>query len=349
MEDTKELTVIDEREEAKAKQLIRQQGGSIFTNMVLFEDAQRIATLMASADYVPKNFKGNIPNTLIALEIAGRTGSSALAVMQNLYIVHGNPSWSATYIIAAINASGRFSPLRFNFEGEGDERTCRACATDNQGNELEGPPVSIAIAKKEGWFQKNGSKWKTMPELMMRYRAATFFGRLYAPEILMGMKTADEQRDIGYDKIEDPAKDVNDMLESHNPVYNPIKLTEKERLEQNAMAAEIEAEIKKEKEPPKKPKIEKKNPAEKVKPEEVGMAEQVKKSGKAKPKTEMNDVNIELFDTLNREINKATERKDLDLISEDIKMIEDSHPDFPQAHITILHGTIETQAKKIGG
>ena len=35
-----------------------------------------------------------------------------------------------------------------------------------------------------------------MPELMLRYRAATFFGRLYAPDILMGMRTAEELGDI---------------------------------------------------------------------------------------------------------------------------------------------------------
>ena len=35
-----------------------------------------------------------------------------------------------------------------------------------------------------------------MPDLMLRYRAATFFGRLYAPDLLMGMQTADESMDI---------------------------------------------------------------------------------------------------------------------------------------------------------
>jgi hypothetical protein len=43
---------------------------------------------------------------------------------------------------------------------------------------------------------KAGSKWKTMPELMMRYRAAAFFGRLYAPEITMGMHSVEEVVDI---------------------------------------------------------------------------------------------------------------------------------------------------------
>jgi hypothetical protein len=61
---------------------------------------------------------------------------------------------------------------------------------------IEGPPVTMKMAKAEGWVDKNGSKWKTMPELMIRYRAAAFFGRLYTPEIMMGMQTKEEILDI---------------------------------------------------------------------------------------------------------------------------------------------------------
>ena len=55
---------------------------------------------------------------------------------------------------------------------------------------------SIAMAKKEGWFNKTGSKWQTMPQLMLHYRAAAFFQRTYAPEISMGLMTSEEIQDI---------------------------------------------------------------------------------------------------------------------------------------------------------
>jgi hypothetical protein len=61
---------------------------------------------------------------------------------------------------------------------------------------LEGPKVTMKMANAEGWVSKTGSKWKTMPELMLRYRASAFFGRLYAPEIMMGMQTAEEIQDV---------------------------------------------------------------------------------------------------------------------------------------------------------
>lgn len=191
------------------------QSQHVFANAQSFETAQRIAGALCKSTLVPKDYQNNLPNSLIALEIAQRTGASPLLVMQNLYIVHGKPSWSSQFIISAVNSCGRFRPLRFDLTGksDSDDRTCVAWTVERNVElpadvgtleqakaknvpVLESPPVSVKIAKVEGWFDKNGSKWKTMPELMLRYRAATFFGRLYAPEILMGMRTEDESHDM---------------------------------------------------------------------------------------------------------------------------------------------------------
>jgi hypothetical protein len=75
--------------------------------------------------------------------------------------------------------------------------TCQAYATERSTGELlEGPLITIEMATAEGWTTKQGSKWKTMPQLMLMYRAAAFFGRLYAPEIMMGMHAVEEISDV---------------------------------------------------------------------------------------------------------------------------------------------------------
>ena len=171
-----------------------------FTSIEGFASLQRMANMFTKSSMVPQTFQGeiNLGNAAIALDMAIRMKANPLAVMQNIYIVHGRPSWSAQFLIATLNKSGKFSALRYKFQGqEGtDAWGCRAVATElATGETLEGPLITIGLAKKEGWAGKNGSKWQTMPELMLRYRAASWFVRAYAPEIAMGLPEAEELRD----------------------------------------------------------------------------------------------------------------------------------------------------------
>src|SRR6218665_1593651 len=162
-----------------------------FNSNSSWELAQRIGKAFASSTLVPQAYQGNLANCIVALEMANRMGASPLMVMQNLYIVHGNPGWSSKFLVASFNQCGRFSAMRYRFNTE--RTACRAWAVEkSSGEELIGPEVSTQMAKDEGWSTKSGSKWKTMPELMLMYRAAAFFVRTYAPAISMGLRTDDE-------------------------------------------------------------------------------------------------------------------------------------------------------------
>jgi hypothetical protein len=176
-----------------------QSSGSVFSGIQAFEDAQRIAKALASSTLIPPQFQGQqgFANCLVALEIANRMRMSPFQVMQNLHIIHGRPSWSSQFIIGLINGCGRFSPLQYEVTGQGDSLACTCVATElASGKDLRGPTVTMAMAKKEGWATKSGSKWQTMPDLMIRYRAAAFWGRLYIPELLVGIQTQEEVVDI---------------------------------------------------------------------------------------------------------------------------------------------------------
>lgn len=214
------------------------QIGVGFDTLQSFEFTQRVARGLSLSTLVPEAYRAMVPrrgnrdqlfenpaalsNCIIALNMARRLGADPLMVMQNLYIVEGRPSWSAQFVISAINTCGRFQALKFRLvKGEqrtieytvweyerGDrvpkqkkatiqDMTCVAYTAEKQTGEIvEGPPVTMEMAVLEGWFGKNGSKWQTMPEVMLRYRAAAFFGRLYAPEVLMGLPTQEEAREV---------------------------------------------------------------------------------------------------------------------------------------------------------
>jgi hypothetical protein len=166
-----------------------------------FEAIQRCARLLSASPLVPEIYRGDkgLPSCVIALNLAARIGADPLLVMQNLYVVQGRPGWSSKFLIATFNQCGKFSAIRYQFEGVAgtDEYGCRAWAIEKATNEkLIGPLVTIGLAKKEGWLSKSGSKWLTMPEQMLRYRSGGWFINTIAPELAMGLPAADEIEDF---------------------------------------------------------------------------------------------------------------------------------------------------------
>lgn len=208
---------------------------SIFSNVEKFEQVKYMADYLATSDMVPDTYQNKPANILIALSMAERMRADPMMVMQNLVIIHGRPSWSSQFLIASVNSSGRFSPIKYEEEEGGAEDiqyeswyqkkktvktetvkndSCRAYATElSSGEVVFGPWISVGMAVKEGWYSKNGSKWKTLTQLMLQYRAAAFFVRTKAPEITMGMHTDDEVRDMGPVVVDiTPAPDKKKVL-----------------------------------------------------------------------------------------------------------------------------------------
>lgn len=182
-----------------AIQTLNKTSVSVFGSMDLFQQAQRMVIPLQQSTMVPEAYRGNTANCMVAMEMSHRLNKSVLEVMQNMQIVKGNVGWKSEYVIVSINMSGIFKePLDFVFSD--DRQSCYAVAIrKSNGKELRGTLVSIELAKAEGWLSKNGSKWITMPEQMLMYRSATFFCRVYCPEVLAGVQTSDEIIDIGYE------------------------------------------------------------------------------------------------------------------------------------------------------
>jgi len=164
----------------------------------------KMAGMFARSQIVPETYQRNPDNCFVACELANRMGVSPMIVMQQLYVVKGKPTWSGQACISLINGTRMFSPLRFVWVGEkGTENWgCYVQATRLSDGEIcTGTVVDMAMAKAEGWTAKPGSKWLTMPEQMLMYRAAAFFARIFCPHALMGLQTAEEVQDVsGYDE-----------------------------------------------------------------------------------------------------------------------------------------------------
>lgn len=177
----------------------------VFSGIAAFDAAQRMARALCSSTLVPREYQGQqgLANSLIALEIASRMRLSPLVVMQNMTPIHGRPTWSSKFLIATVNASGRFSPLRFVFDDKENPSRCHAVATDKaSGESLEGETITLELARKEGWWSRKDrqgnetSKWQTMTGQMLRYRAAAWWANVYCPEIALGLMTQEEALDV---------------------------------------------------------------------------------------------------------------------------------------------------------
>ena len=185
----------------------------IFGTSDNFIMAMQMAKALSESTIVPQTYQKNPSNCLIAIEQAQRMNISPLMVMQNLYPIQGKPSWSSKFLIASINASRKFDmELQYDEtkDKDGKPYSCVAWTMKN-GRRIEGMEVNMQMAKDEGWLGKNGSKWKTMPQLMLRYRAASFFSSLNCPELTMGIYTKEEIEDNDFNEY--PMEDLQAQVQ----------------------------------------------------------------------------------------------------------------------------------------
>ena len=192
-----------------------------------------MAKLLASSSLVPTAYQGpeGVANCVLAIELAYRMKASVFMVMQNLNVINGKPGWFSTFLIATVNTCGRFTPLGYRFLGKKgtDSWGCEAhAASKATGDELVGEAVTVQMAKDEGWYGKKGSKWPNLTGQMLRYRAAAFWTRVYAPELALGMQTTEEIYDVEVDpEAETKAKtiarveELRQIMEGANPRKEP--------------------------------------------------------------------------------------------------------------------------------
>lgn len=241
-EEKKQEVMTQEKTEVKEnKNKVTDYSLGIFGTSDNFIMAMQMAKALADSTIVPQTYQKNPSNCLIAIEQAQRLDVSPMMVMQNLYVIHERPSWSSKFLIAAINNSGKYD-MELQFEEtkdkDGKPFSCLAWTMKN-GRRIEGMVVDMEMAKNEGWLGKNGSKWKTMPQLMLRYRAASFFSSLNCPELTLGLYTKEEIVDGDFKEY--PMENVQEQVQkeiSQNANTVPFEEVTTDSTEQTIANAE---------------------------------------------------------------------------------------------------------------
>lgn len=183
-----------------------------------YADNWKVAQQYAKSDLLPDNYKAKPENVIIALGMSQQLDLPIFTVMQNLNIVRGRASWSGSFCRTLIEKTGKYSDLDLVYFGEEGKDTwgCYLKAIRKKdGKEIKGTKVTVAMAKSEGWWSKKDkygnetSKWQSMTELMLGYRAMSFFARMHCPEALSGIYTGEEVEDMNNNNN---VVEVNDIL-----------------------------------------------------------------------------------------------------------------------------------------
>ena len=191
-----EFTAIEPKSTTKHLEVIREQ--------LDFRELMKGAEMLAKSTIIPVAYQRKPENCFVALDMASGMGLSPLVVMQNLYVIQGKPSWSGQAIASMLKASPLFKDIELVYVGQEGKDSWGAYVTATKnGKRIKGGTVTLGTAKAEGWYQKSGSKWKTMPELMLAYRAYAWFGRVHAPEMMMGLQSTEEVVDVATEPIKD--------------------------------------------------------------------------------------------------------------------------------------------------
>lgn len=188
MNEEKTLAVVEQTTELATN--------SVWENKDAFNQILRAADMLSKTSIIPQSYQGKPQDCFVAIEMANRMGVSPMVVMQNMYVVKGKPSWAGQACTMLINSCGKFKDVKHIYTGEKGKpnRGCYVTATRiSDGSQVDGVEVTMQMAQSEGWT--SNSKWRNMPELMLAYRASAFFARVYCPEAMMGVQTAEEVYD----------------------------------------------------------------------------------------------------------------------------------------------------------
>ena len=186
----------EEKGVAIVEQATQLTTNSVWENKDQFNQLLRAAQMLSQTSIIPQSYQNKPQDCFVAIEMANRMGVSPMVVMQNMYVVKGKPSWAGQACTMLINSCGKFKDVKHIYTGEKGKpnRGCYVTATRiSDGSQVDGVEVTMQMAQSEGWT--SNSKWRNMPELMLAYRASTFFARVYCPEAMMGVQTAEEVYD----------------------------------------------------------------------------------------------------------------------------------------------------------
>ena len=156
------------------------------------DEAMKFAELVSKSDLVPKDYKGNPGNVLIAIQWGNEIGLKPLQALQNIAVINGRPCLWGDAALALVRGSGLVEDFREDLHEPSLTATCTIKRKDQP------TPISRTFSKadaeKAGLWGKNN--WSGYPKRMLQMRARAFALRDGFTDVLKGISVAEEQQDV---------------------------------------------------------------------------------------------------------------------------------------------------------
>lgn len=202
------------------------------------QQMNQLATLMASSVCtVPKHLQGNVGDCFAIALQASQWGMNPFAVAQKTHLVSGVLGYEAQLVNAVITTMaptkgrlkfewfGDWSKVVGNFkEIQGAKGTYRKLAStmaDEKGcgvrvfatlRDEDEPRVLELLLTQAG--VRNSTLWADDPKQQLAYLAIKRWSRLYCPDVIMGVYSADELENYTHEIIINPSNDTNTVADN---------------------------------------------------------------------------------------------------------------------------------------
>ena len=213
--------------------------GSVMSDNGLFDRMQRLAEVMSTSKItVPKHLQGNAGDCMAIVMQASQWKMNPFAVAQKTHIVNGNFGYEAQLVAAVINSSGVVSD-RFSFDWQGDWGKWDANSTDKDLEKSltvkvsatikgETEPRLLVVSMSQATV-RNSPLWKSDPKQQLAYLAQKKWARLFAPDVILGVYSADEfdevpqMKELSPDGNIQPSEPANYPAEQFNKNFDKWK------------------------------------------------------------------------------------------------------------------------------
>jgi hypothetical protein len=162
-----------------------------------FDQLITFADMAAKTDFVPKQFQNKPGAIMLAVQWGAELGMPPMQALNSIAVINGRPGIWGDGLIGLCRQSPLCQDIIETIEGEGEGRTATCTAVRRNATPVTAK-FSIADAKRAGLLSKD--LYKQYPDRMIQNRARGFALRDAFPDVLRGMKTAEEL----YDTPPDP-------------------------------------------------------------------------------------------------------------------------------------------------